>query len=76
MPYNPNTYHRDYASIPQIRIRARKRPCLGCHREFESAGIHNRICKTCKRNDHGFSEFSNPPFFVDEPVIISDLALT
>lgn len=35
--------------------RARKtvRPCLCCRREFQSEGIHNRLCDVCRRAGDG-----------------------
>lgn len=30
------------------RAKRGKRPCMCCRRSFESAGIHNRLCPTCR----------------------------
>ena len=30
-----------------------ERSCLGCARTFVSAGIHNRLCKSCRLRDPG-----------------------
>jgi hypothetical protein len=32
--------------------KARRRPCMCCGREFQSDGIHNRLCGYCARVDH------------------------
>lgn len=32
------------------RLKRRLRPCLSCNAEFQSQGIHNRLCDACK--DH------------------------
>ena len=39
----------------------RRRPCLCCRSEFESEGIHNRLCDTCRHRDtapDGLGRFS------------------
>lgn len=33
----------------------RRRPCLCCGRNFQSAGIHNRLCGTCGESARGLS---------------------
>ncbi len=30
----------------------RRRPCMCCGREFQSEGIHNRLCGYCTKVDH------------------------
>lgn len=46
-----------FASIRQREddARARKtvRPCLCCQKPFDSEGIHNRLCDTCRRMGEG-----------------------
>jgi hypothetical protein len=37
------------------RAGARRRPCLCCGRNFQSAGIHNRLCGTCGEGARGLS---------------------
>ncbi len=33
-----------------------KRPCISCARTFDSEGIHNRMCPTCRlRNSDGWN---------------------
>lgn len=43
--------------------RARKtvRPCLCCQREFQSEGIHNRLCDTCRRSGGEYNPHAVAP---------------
>lgn len=41
----------DDSELEQVRTPAaerKSRKCLMCEREFESEGVHNRICRRCK----------------------------
>ena len=47
------------ADLAAKRVR---RPCLCCHQEFDSAGIHNRLCKRCaSRDDQGAMSITAQP---------------
>lgn len=35
-------------SKPKGKAKRARRVCLSCGKKFNSAGIHNRICKPCK----------------------------
>lgn len=35
------------------RARKTERPCMCCRKPFESEGIHNRLCDTCRRQGDG-----------------------
>ncbi len=47
---------RDCRDLQQAMDRKNKvgpRACLSCAREFESEGIHNRLCSGCRGRDAG-----------------------
>jgi len=41
---------RHTISKPKANAKCGKRVCLTCRKAFNSKGIHNRICSSCKYN--------------------------
>lgn len=46
--------NRDAMAAKENLARKRvTRPCMCCHRPFDSEGIHNRLCDSCRRLGEG-----------------------
>ena len=55
-------YHWMKPYQPPVKIRRKKpettrRNCMCCNTEFDSEGIHNRLCDDCRRLDDGLSSY-------------------
>ena len=44
---------RDLQRLADQKNKVGPRACLNCRREFESEGIHNRLCHGCRGRDAG-----------------------
>lgn len=60
MRKSANTEQDTLEDINQLRITLgmapiifRERDCISCGHKFSSAGLHNRICTTCKNRKVG-----------------------
>lgn len=44
---------RDLQRLADQKNKVGPRPCMSCNRDFESEGVHNRLCNWCRRQDAG-----------------------